>query len=152
MKYACAFLYILCSPHFNDVKSTWEQECATPYFGVCHGRISSASSMTRNHSLSRSLCTHRWTRACSLTPEARSFWLALQAGPALSSSMYSVQHSAQRSRKFFLLFFRADWCWQQWRTWYSAATAFIAKRPGVAYSCSRVLLTTYNHYSSSLYK
>ena len=28
----------------NGMESTWEQEYATPYFGVCHGRISSASS------------------------------------------------------------------------------------------------------------
>ena len=37
-------------------------------------------------------------------------------------------------------FFSTDWRWQWWRTSNSAVTAFIAKRPRVAYSCSYVLL------------
>ena len=58
------------------------------------------------------------------------------------SSMYSVQRWAQRSRinLFPFSFFSTDWRWQWWRTSNSAVTAFIAKRPRVAYSCSYVLL------------
>ena len=99
--------------------------------------------MTHNHSLFRSLCTQRWTRACSLSPEAPSFWLAFQAGPALCMHMFvKVQCSTLGSTlddKCFS-FFSTDWRWQWWRTSNSAVTAFIAKRPRVAYSCSYVLL------------
>ena len=57
--------------------------------------------MTHNHSLFRSLCTQRWTHACSLAPEAPSFWLAFQGRPAIActcSSKYSVQRWVQCSR------------------------------------------------------
>ena len=115
----------------------------TNYYGVCHGRIRSSSSMTHNHSLFRSLCTQRWTRACSLSPEAPSFWLAFQARPALGMHVFiKVQCSTLGSTledKCFS-FFSTDWRWQWWRTSNSAVTAFIAKRPRVAYSCSYVLL------------
>ena len=118
------------------------QEYATPYYGVCHGRIRSSSSMTHNHSLFRSLCTQRWTRACSLSPEAPSFWLAFQAWPALCMHVFvKVQCSTLGSTledKCFS-FFSTDWRWQWWRTSNSAVTAFIAKRPRVAYSCSYTL-------------
>ena len=113
------------------------------HYGVCHGRIRSSSSMTHNHSLFRSLCTQRWTRACSLSPEAPSFWLAFQAWPALCMHVFvKVQCSTLASTledKCFS-FFSTDWRWQWWRTSNSAVTAFIAKRPRVAYSCSYVLL------------
>ena len=56
------------------------------------------------------------------------------------SSKYSVQRRAQRSRINVFSFFSTDWRWQWWRTSNSAVTAFIAKRPRVAYSCSHVLL------------
>ena len=56
------------------------------------------------------------------------------------SSKYIVQRSAQRSRINVFSFFSTDWRWQWWRTSNSAVTASIAKRPGVAYSCSHVLL------------
>ena len=99
--------------------------------------------MTHNHSLFRSLCTQRWTRACSLSPEAPSFWLAFQAGPALCMHVFvKVQCSTLGSTledKCFS-FFSTDWRWQWWRTSNSAVPAFIAKRPRVAYSCSYVLL------------
>ena len=99
--------------------------------------------MTHNHSLFRSLCTQRWTRACSLSPEAPSFWLAFQARPALCMHVFvKVQCSTLGSTledKCFS-FFSTDWRWQWWRTSNSAVTAFIAKRPRVAYSCSYVLL------------
>ena len=99
--------------------------------------------MTHNHSLFRSLCTQRWTRACSLSPEAPSFWLAFQARPALCMHVFvKVQCSMLGSTledKCFS-FFSTDWRWQWWRTSNSAVTAFIAKRPRVAYSCSYVLL------------
>ena len=99
--------------------------------------------MTHNHSLFRSLCTQRWTRACSLAPEARSFWLAFQARPALCMHVFvkvqcSTLASALEDKCFS--FFSTDWRWQWWRTSNSAVTAFIAKRPRVAYSCSYVLL------------
>ena len=99
--------------------------------------------MTHNHSLFGSLCTQRWTRACSLSPEAPSFWLAFQARPALCMHVFvKVQCSTLGSTledKCFS-FFSTDWRWQWWRTSNSAVTAFIAKRPRVAYSCSYVLL------------
>ena len=99
--------------------------------------------MTHNHSLFRSLCTQRWTRACSLAPEAPSFWLAFQARPAICMHVFvKVQCSTLGSTpedKCFS-FFSTDWRWQWWRTSNSAVTAFIAKRPRVAYSCSYVLL------------
>ena len=54
--------------------------------------------MTHNHSLFRSLCTHRWTHACSLAPEAPSFWLAFQARPALCMPVFvKVQCSTSGS-------------------------------------------------------
>ena len=85
----------------------------------------------------------RWTRACSLSPEALSFWLAFQARPALCMHVFvKVQCSTLGSTledKCFS-FFSTDWRWQWWRTSNSAVTAFIAKRPRVAYSCSYVLL------------
>ena len=84
-----------------------------------------------------------WTRACSLSPEAPSFWLAFQARPALCMHVFvKVQCSTLDStleEKCFS-FFSTDWRWQWWRTSNSAVTAFIAKRPRVAYSCSYVLL------------
>ena len=99
--------------------------------------------MTHNHSLFRSLCTQRWTRACSLSPEAPSFWLAFQARPALCMHVFvKVQCSSLGSTledKCFSVF-STDWRWQWWRTSNSAVAAFIAKRPRVAYSCSYVLL------------
>ena len=99
--------------------------------------------MTHNHSLFRSLCTQRWTRACSLSPEAPSFWLAFQARPALCIHVFvKVQCSSLGSTledKCFSVF-STDWRWQWWRTSNSAVAAFIAKRPRVAYSCSYVLL------------
>ena len=55
------------------------------------------------------------------------------------SSKYSVQRWVQRSRINVFPFFSTDWR-QWWRTSNSAVTAFIAKRPRVAYSCSYVLL------------
>ena len=101
--------------------------------------------MTHNHSLFRSLCTQRWTRACSLSPEAPSFWLAFQAWPALCMHVFvKVQCSSLGSTledKSFSVF-STDWRWQWWRTSNSAVAAFIAKRPRVAYSCSYVLLVT----------
>ena len=103
--------------------------------------------MTHNHSLFRSLCTQRWTRACSLSPEAPSFWLEFQARPALCMHVFvKVQHSTLGSTledKSFS-FFSTDWRWQWWRTSNSAVTAFIAKRPRVAYSCTYVLLVHEN--------
>ena len=91
----------------------------------------------------RYICTHRWTCACSLAPEAPSFWLAFQARPALCMHVFvKVQCSTLGSTledKCFS-FFSTDWRWQWWRTSNSAVTAFIAKRPRVAYSCSHVLL------------
>ena len=105
--------------------------------------------MTHNHSLFRSLCTQRWTRACSLSPEAPSFWLAFQARPALCMHVFvKVQCSTLGSTledKCFS-FFSTDWRWQWWRTSNSAVTAFIAKRPRVAYSCSYALLVTCIQY------
>ena len=108
--------------------------------------------MTHNHSLFRLLCTQRWTRACSLSPEAPSFWLAFQARPALCMHVFvKVQCSTLGSTledKCFS-FFSTDWRWQWWRTSNSAVTAFIAKRPRVAYSCSYVLLiSTCTEYTS----
>ena len=101
--------------------------------------------MTHNHSLFKSLCTRRWTRACSLSPEAPSFWLAFQARPALCMHVFvKVQCSTLGSTledKCFS-FFSTDWRWQWWRTSNSAVTAFIAKRLRVAYSCSYVLLVS----------
>ena len=52
-------------------------------------------------------------------------------------------------------FFSTDWRWQWWRTSNSAVTAFIAKRPRVAYSCFRVgsswvfIANTFSHHTSS---
>ena len=84
----------------------------------------------------RLLCTQR-------RPEAPSFWLAFQARPALCMHVFvEVQCSTLGSTledKCFS-FFSTDWRWQWWRTSNSAVTAFIAKRPRVAYSCSYVLL------------
>ena len=131
-------------PHVCDTKSSWEQELATHYFGVCHGRIRSSSSMTHNRSLFRSLCTQRWTRACSLAPEARSFWLAFQARPALCMHVFvKVQCSTLGSAL-------EDKCFSPFLVQTDVGsdgeliilTAFIAKQPGVAYTCSHVLLVT----------
>ena len=99
--------------------------------------------MTHNHSLFRSLCIQHWTRPCSLSLEAPSLWLAFQARPALYMHVFvKVQCSTLGSTledKCFS-FFSTDWRRQWWRTSNSAVTAFIAKRPRVAYSCSYVLL------------
>ena len=87
--------------------------------------------LTTMHSLFRLLCTLRWTRACSLSPEARSFWLALQPEAALFMHMFvDVQCSTSGWTLEDKTFsnFSADWRWQRWRTWYSAVTAFIAKK------------------------
>ena len=71
------------------------------------------------------------------------FGLAFQARPALCMHVFvKVQCSTLGSTledKCFS-FFSTDWRWQWWRTSNSAVTAFIAKRPRVAYSCSYVLL------------
>ena len=50
--------------------------------------------------------------------------------------MFTVELSAGG----LCFFVSADWCWQRWRTWYSAGgNIHSKKRPGVAYSSSNVL-------------
>ena len=83
----------------------------------------------------------------SLAPEAPSFWLAFQARLALCLHVFvkvqcSTSGSTLEDKCFY--FFSTDWRWQWWRTSNSAVTAFIAKRPRVAYSCSYVLLVSSN--------
>ena len=66
------------------------------------------------------------------------------------SSKYSVQRWVQRPRINVFSFFSTDWRWQWWRTSNSAVTAFIAKRPRVAYSCSYVLLVLWSRNGRQL--
>ena len=67
-------------------------------------------------------------------------------------SMYSVQRSAKRSRiKLFFILVQTG-VWQRWRTWYFTVTAFIAKRPGVAYSCSYIILVKLRRNNKAIQK
>ena len=83
--------------------------------------------MTHSHSLFGSLCTHRWTRACSLSLQARSFWLAVRAGSVHCMHVFvkvqcSTFSSTLEDESVSLL--RADWFGSNDKTWYCTVRNF----------------------------
>ena len=99
-----------------------KQEYPSPYSGVCHGRISSASLMTHNHSLFSRLPMHSPLNTCMLAHSRNSICLTGTSGWACFSharvcrcAVFNVKLNVQGSK--FFPFIRADWCWQRWRTW-----------------------------------
>ena len=124
--------------HENKSRQLHTMGSVTAEFEVRHRR------RTATLFSGRCALTAEHVHACSLQKLDHFYWhfrLGLHFACTLTCSLkYSVQCLGSTLEDKCFSFFSTDWRCQWWRTSNSAVTAFIAKRPRVAYSCSHVLL------------